>query len=155
LHGVLTMICSGAPQGEISGVMLPGARLRIHSRKTSFRLNLQVNKNRANGNTRFEVETHERHGRIEVSRSRTLWVGSDAFDYDPLLRTATLEPPAPFSGQASFHREAMAARRWSGDLTVDLPGRSGIPLTGPGVGATLVHACWQGEGRGSRADRGF
>jgi hypothetical protein len=150
----LTVICAGGGQGETSGAMLPGARLRVHSRHGPLRLNLQANKNRANGRTRFEIDTHERQVGIEVWRSRTLWVGADAFDYDPLLHAATLEPPAPFSGRANFRRRAKPANRWTGDLTVDLPGRAGVPLTGPGVEATLVHACWQGEGRGSRADCG-
>ncbi|HEV7483044.1 MAG TPA: hypothetical protein VGO13_08085 [Solirubrobacterales bacterium] len=151
----LDVLCAGALRGEFSGALLPGARLRVHSRKGSLRLALEANKNRPGAGTRFEVEVHEKRRGIAITRSRTAWVGAGAFDYDPLLRMAALAPPAPFAGHAAFRRGAPAASRWSGNLTVDLPGRSDVPLTGPGVGATLAHACWQGEGRGSRADCGF
>ncbi len=151
----LDVLCSGPASGELGGGGLPGARLRLHSREGSFRLNLQANKNRPKAGTRFEIATHEESGQISISRSRTLWVGAGAFDYDPLLQTATLDPPAPFSGRASFHRGAAAAERWTGNLTVDLPGRSNVPLASAGVGATLSHSCWQGEGAGGRAECGF
>jgi hypothetical protein len=141
-------LCGGSSSGETGGATLPGARLRLHARSGPFGLNLQANKNRPGARTRFEVETHEKRQGISISRSRTLWVGAAAFDYDPLLRSATLEPPAPFSGRASFHRGAIASNRWAGDLTVDLPGRSDVPLTGAGIEATLVPGCWhEGEGR--------
>jgi hypothetical protein len=109
---------------------------------------LQANKNRPGKRSRFEAEVHEKRGSVSISRSLSLWVGATAFRYDPLLETATLDPPAPFSGRASFHRGATPANRWTGDLTVDFPGRSDVPLTGPGVGATLVPSCWnEGAGR--------
>jgi hypothetical protein len=142
------LFCGGSLFGESGGQGLPGARLRLHSRRGSSRLDLQANKNRPRARTRLEVETHEKHRGIAISRSRTLWVGSNAFAYDPLLRTATLDPPAPFSGHATFHRGAPSAGRWTGTLTVDLPGKSNVPLAGAGIGATLVPACFhEGEGR--------
>jgi hypothetical protein len=142
------LFCAGAVSGETRGPGLPGARLRVHARSGSFGLSLQANKNRPGARTRFEVETHEKRNGIAISRSTTLRAGAGAFGYDPLLRTATLDPPAPFSGRATFHRGAIAPNRWTGNLTVDLPGRSDVPLTGPEVGATLVPSCWhEGEGR--------
>jgi hypothetical protein len=152
---LLDVLCGGTASGEFGGQGLPGARLRLRSRRGSFHLALQANKNRPRAGTRFAVEVHEKRGRIAISRSRTLWVGSGAFAYDPLLRAATLDPPAPFSGHADFRRDAAPADRWTGNLTVDLPGRSDVPLTGAGVGATLSPACWQGEGAGGRAECGF
>jgi hypothetical protein len=140
------LICGGSLSGEGLGARLPGPRLRLHAHRGSFHLALQANKNRPGARTRFEIETREeRHG-IDISRSRQLWVGSAAFDYDPLLRTATLAPPAPFAGQASFDRDAGSRNGWTGNLTVDMPGRSDLPLSGAGVRATLVHACWEEEG---------
>ncbi len=133
-----SLLCAGGSSGETSGPMRAGARLRLHSHVGPFRLNLQANKNRPRARTRFEVETKETHRGIWISRTSTLWVGASAFDYDPLLRTARLAPPAPFSGHASFHRGAAVANRWSGNLTVDLPGRSNVPLTGTGIGAHLA-----------------
>ncbi len=37
---------------------------------------------------------------------------AQAFDYDPLLQTATVAPSAPFSGVATFDRRAIPANRW-------------------------------------------
>jgi hypothetical protein len=142
------LLCAGAGSGETGGAGTPGARLRLHSHEGLVRLNLQANKNRPGARTRFEVDLHEKRDGIAISRYALLHAGADAFDYDPLLRSATLEPPAPFSGRATFHRGAAVASRWTGNLTVDLPGRSNVPLTGTGVGATLTHSCWhEGEGR--------
>lgn len=144
----LDLVCGSVISGETGGADLPGARLRLHSHPGSFRLNLQANKNRPGARSRYEVEVHEKRQGIAISRSTLLWAGTTAFEYDPLLRTATLAPPTPFSGAASFHRGAPPANRWTGNLTVDLPGRSNVPLTGPGVGATLAPGCWhEGERR--------
>jgi len=151
----LGLVCDGAGGGEMTGGSLPGARLKLHSRSGPDRLELQANKNRPRAHSRFEVEVHEKRGKMRISRSTSLWAGAKAFRYDPLLRTATLDPPAPFSGAARFGRGAAAANRWAENLTVRLPGRSGVPLTSAGTRATLVHACWQGEAAGSPAACGF
>jgi hypothetical protein len=135
------LVCGGAGGGETSGLGLPGARLGLHARRGSSSLDLQAIKNRPGARTRLEVETREKRGHISILRSTTLWVGADAFDYDPLRKTGTLAPPAPFAGHGSFHRNALAAKRWSGNLTVDLPGRSDVALTGTGIAATLRPAC--------------
>jgi hypothetical protein len=145
------LVCGSSGGGEGLGSDFPGARLKLHARRGDFHLALQANENRPGARTRIEVEAREKHGGIAISRSRTVWVGAAAFDYDPLLRTARLAPPAPFAGSASFHRGAAPANRWSGNLTVDLPGRSDLPLAGAGIEANLVHACRQeGSGRGCR-----
>ena len=38
------------------------------------------------------------------------------------LTEATLEPPAPFSGSATFHLDTPKTASWTGDLAVELPG---------------------------------
>jgi hypothetical protein len=134
-------LCASIGVSEIGGDNLPGAKLQLRSRSGDYGLQLQVNKNRPDKRSWFEVKVREKRGRISISRSASRWLGSGAFQYDPLLDTATLEPPAPFSGRASFHRGLVPARRWSGNLTVDLPGRSDVPLTGPGIQAALSPAC--------------
>jgi hypothetical protein len=144
---LLRLGCGVSSQGETVGADLPGARLRLHSRSGPLRLSLQANKNRPGARSRFEVEIHEKRGGIAISRSTELWAGAGAFTYDPLLKTATLEPPAPFSGRATFHRGAVVAHRWTGNLAVDLPGRSDVPLAATAVRATLAPSCWhRGEG---------
>ncbi len=136
--------------GESSGVGLPGARIRLLAGSGHHRLRLQVNKNWPGAGAVFEAEITEERHLIEITRTVSGRAGSNAFDYDPQLRTATVDPPAPFSGQAIFRRNAIPANRWSGDLAVDFPGRSGVPLVGAGVSATLVPACREETGSHAR-----
>jgi hypothetical protein len=77
-------------------------------------------------------------GGISIQRYTESRIPASAFTYDRRLRTATVSPPAPFAGSARFARGNKAGQRWSGDLTVDLPGRSDVPLTGPTLRAYLV-----------------
>ncbi len=147
------LICPGSGSGELGGGGLSGARLRLDRQGSASSLHLQANQNHPGGPTRFEVNLSEKSGEVSIQREVALWEKSGAFQSDNQLTTATLSPPAPFSGQGTFSRGASSAN-WSGNLTVDLPGHSDVPLTGAGISATLVHACWQGEGAGSRADCG-
>lgn len=54
-----------------------------------------------------------------------------------LPTTATIEPPAPFSGSATLEVPSRATATLSGDLAVDLPTAGEVPLTGPGIAAGL------------------
>jgi hypothetical protein len=128
---------------------VPGAGLRLHGRG-ELKLDLTARKNSPKKRTQLQVSVREERAGISISRQISQSAGAGAFDYDPLLRAAVLAPPAPFSGSASFHRNAAPANRWGGDLTVDLPGRSNVPLAGPRVKATLVAGCWAEGSRGLR-----
>jgi len=77
---------------------------------------------------------------ISIERTAVARIPGRDFAYAPNLRTATVTPPGPFSGSAHFDLGAKAGRRWSGDLTVDMPGRTDVPLTGPLLRATLDHS---------------
>lgn len=55
------------------------------------------------------------------------------------LTEATLEPPAPFSGSATFHLDTPTSASWTGDLAVELPGLGKTPLTGKKIYAGLCH----------------
>jgi len=137
----LDLYCASAGGGSaaVAGRDLRGAKLSLRAHRGQFHLEVEVNKNRPGGRTRFEVGLRERREGIFILRSRTLWLGGDAFRFDRELRTATVVPPAPFAGRASFHRGA--ADVWAGDLTVDMPGRSDVPLAGTGIEAALVPFC--------------
>jgi hypothetical protein len=138
----LDLSCGVSGGGEVTGGRPPGARLRVRSLGERFRFELQATKNRPNKRSRFEVGVQEEKGPISITRGTTVLLGSNAFQYDPFLETATLKPPAPFSGRANFYRRLPPEERWSGNLAVDLPGRSDVPLAGPETQATLVPACW-------------
>jgi hypothetical protein len=46
-------------------------------------------------------------------------------------RSATVDPPAPFTGSASFQQEGAKEFSWTGDLAVELPGIGEVNLAGP------------------------
>lgn len=99
---------------------------------------LSVSKRRPGAAALISARMSEYSNGIAIQRFTTLRVPGTAFRYDRRLRTATVRPPAPFAGSARFDLGKKAGRRWSGDLTVDMPGRGGVPLTGPALRAILV-----------------
>lgn len=95
--------CPLSTGGEAWGRGLPGARLRAFSRHRDRRLSLQLNKNRPGASTLFEATLKEVRGEIRIERTVTGRQPASAFEYDPLLRTAKVEPAAPFAGVAHYH----------------------------------------------------
>jgi hypothetical protein len=78
--------------------------------------------------------------KILILRSAAALGPAADFVFDPGLTQATLAPPAPFSGSASFQRGAGGTdSTWSGDLGVTLPGLGFVSLAGPGTRAQLAH----------------
>jgi hypothetical protein len=55
------------------------------------------------------------------------------------LAEATVTPPAPFSGSATFHLDDPKTATWTGDLAVELPGAGKVPLTGGDIAAGLCN----------------
>jgi hypothetical protein len=99
---------------------------------------LSVEKKRPGAAAWITASDSEYSNGISIDRFASLRMPSRDFTYAPHLRTATVRPPVPFAGSARFDLAKKAGQRWSGDLTVDLPGRAGVPLTGPALRATLV-----------------
>jgi hypothetical protein len=50
---------------------------------------------------------------------------------------AVVSPSSPFSGSATFRRSSADAVTWTGNLKVEMPAFGSVPLTGPGVEASL------------------
>ena len=48
---------------------------------------------------------------------------------------ATVKPPAPFSGTATFKLESPTTASWTGDLSVELPTLGTVDLAEPGFQA--------------------
>ncbi|HEX5593264.1 MAG TPA: hypothetical protein VFX35_07950 [Solirubrobacterales bacterium] len=46
-------------------------------------------------------------------------------------RSATVDPPGPFTGKATFQQEAKDQFSWTGDLAVEMPGIGEVRLAGP------------------------
>jgi hypothetical protein len=117
---------------------LPGARLDVEKhRREKYRLEFDAIQRRPGARTAVSVEVEEQRGEMQIHRATWTWAGAGALSYDRRLRNATVRPPAPFAGHGSFHSNARGANRWTGNLTVDLPGRSDVPVTGRGFWADL------------------
>lgn len=142
LRPQLTSFCfGGAGYGESSGPDIPGARLRGVSYAHGRTLSFQVNKNRPKAPAVYEASLRERHDGIAIGREVWGVASAAAFRFQPDLQTATLGPPSPFSGSASISRNRNSVSPiWTGNLALDFPGRSDVPLAGPSVHVSLVHA---------------
>jgi hypothetical protein len=82
--------------------------------------------------------TSEKVGSLLVLRSVLALGSPQAFLFDNALSSATVTPPAPFDGTASFLRNPDGTITWAGDLTVSFPGKPDVALTGPTFRAKLA-----------------
>lgn len=73
----------------------------------------------------------EHEGGLEVIRGGLTGIGRNRFKWDLDAGTATLRPPAPFTGSATLGRSRDGTRRWSGSLRVPILGGRPLALTGP------------------------
>ncbi len=136
----IDLICGGVGISESGGPGVPGARLVARSATKKHAAFLQVNQNRQGGPVRVEASLEERRGSLIVSRDLVHRYPGGAFSFDPQLRSAVLAPPAPFTGSATFHRDAKPKNRWTGSLTLDFPGHANVPMAGSRFKAALWHA---------------
>jgi hypothetical protein len=144
LRPLLTGFCGGRNgYGESRGPGEAGARIRGFSFAHGRTLSFQVNKNHARSRAIFTAEIRERHGNVLIHRTVEGTAPANAFRFDPDLRTAQLSPPAPFSGSATLTRSPDSySPLLRGNLALDFPGRSNVPLAGPQMHVSLVHACF-------------
>jgi hypothetical protein len=144
-------LCGVSVGGGTGGSQRPGAEL--HIRNPQLGPELTAIKDRPDGAALIGVGVSEYNNEISIHRSVSLSIPTSGFTYDRLLQTATLSPPAPFSGTGQFDRTKKGSKRWSGDLMVDMPGREGVPLTGPLLRPTLVPAGSMAGPRGTIFNR--
>jgi hypothetical protein len=85
----------------------------------------------------FVVKTKERKGSVRIARFiLAISDGPRAFLFARDGSSASLRPPKPFHGTASYLRNPDGSRSWSGTLSVSLPGAV-VDLTGPSFRAKL------------------
>lgn len=87
--------------------------------------------------TIFSAGSFERRGRMEIFRNAFAEAPPASFVFASDLSSATVQPPLPFQGEASFQRESSGSA-WSGSLSVDFPGREDVRLVGPRFTAHLA-----------------
>jgi hypothetical protein len=132
----LGSVCGVSSGGSYGNSRARGAELFV--RNPALGPELSVSERRPGAPAQISVGVSEYNGGIAIRRFTRLRMPAGHFNFDRRLRKATLQPPAPFAGSASFDRGKKAGQRWSGDLTVDMPGRADVPLTGGALRADLV-----------------
>lgn len=134
---VLSLGCAES-RDEGFGGHSPGALLSVHH-QGGARFEFEARKNSPSRPARFNASFHERRGSLSITRGVAVESRPAAFDFDVPAGTATVAPPAPFDGEATFSRTGKGTM-WHGDLSVDFPGRAGVSLTAAGSRASLVRA---------------
>jgi hypothetical protein len=89
------------------------------------------------GTTSFAASRIERRPNMRIFRFAFADAKEQAFVFDDALTGATVAPPQPFSGSASFLSGAGGGPSWTGPLSVDLPGAEGVALAGEDFAARL------------------
>lgn len=85
----------------------------------------------------ISASARTRRGPVSIDHIAVALVAG-AFTFDSALDSATVTPPTPFLGSATYCRSCDANSRWSGDLSVRLPGIGHpIALTGSRFRASL------------------
>ncbi len=134
---LIDILCPGS-SGEGRGPgRSPGAELTAWAGRSRRSARVEVTKDHPSAKAHYEAGASEVKEGISIGRFVNAIEPAGTFVYDSKVQTATLRPAAPFSGTGRFNRAASAANRWSGNLTVDLPGRAGVKLTGSGDRAGL------------------
>lgn len=83
---------------------------------------------------------YERRERVRITRRTGGFFFHNSFVMSrrgAMPETINVKPPKPFAGRALYSHSRGFPPIWTGDLSVDLPGAVGIPLTGPGFSAAL------------------
>jgi hypothetical protein len=80
----------------------------------------------------FDASATELVGQVQIAvRAAALGKGKSlTFSDEHPPQSASMTPPPPFAGSASFERTGPGTDEWTGDLTAPLPGMGDVPLTG-------------------------
>jgi len=92
----------------------------------------------------FSASLYRRRGPMSIVNSNYGFTeDTSAFAVAKPPRSATIDPPAPLSGSATFTKEGPETFSWLGDLEVQLPGIGPVALAGPSFETTLCvgHNC--------------
>jgi len=80
---------------------------------------------------RYIAASEHSEGQIAIYRVAYTRAAQQSFTSDMALSSASLSPPAPFSGTGNFQRGPHGNKIWTGTLAVSFPGEPSVALTGP------------------------
>jgi hypothetical protein len=123
----LSVLCGGGREES-----RPGTLLEVLGGPSTP--SLMVSEDRGGLATQIQARISEDRG-VEIERSVSIVASNGALRRKG-LRSATFDPPPPFTGSATFGRDG-AETSWRGNLRVNFPGRPAVALTGRGVEARL------------------
>lgn len=113
------------------------ASLYAASRRCSCVFGAGVHYGKKRGRSIFFGAKSEHREGMEIVRATGATTGASAFVFDPRAGTATLRPPPPFSGHATFKGRPHAPDLWRSTIRVPLLGAEPLKTDGPGFGAAL------------------
>jgi hypothetical protein len=90
----------------------------------------------------FGATLFETLGRLSIVRSIEATAGVAAFTTSEKGReitSATITPPSPFAGSATYEKQKGSPATWTGTLAGTFLGRGEVSLTGPGFTAEASH----------------
>jgi hypothetical protein len=93
---------------------------------------------RGKGRTHFLAIDESSEGSIGIVRFVIVTGPQSAFTFDDPLASATVAPPAPFSGDGAFQHGPGSEKIWAGSLAVSFLGAPRVPLTGSPFRTQLV-----------------
>lgn len=125
----LSLICGSGGDDGVGG-HAPGARLAVHRHQAGGNTLFEVWKNSPTRPAYFEASIEERCGPLAIYRGISAKAGPRSFEFDVPSQTARVRPPRPFAGFGRFDRMGSGKGRLQGGLSVDLPGRSDVSLSG-------------------------
>jgi hypothetical protein len=120
---------------------LPGAELLADSVQSSTPY-FEAFKVNPHARSTIGVGINESDRGVSVSRFVQVLAPAEAFQYSHSLERTIVRPPAPFSGSGSYSAVRDRRHRWSGNLSVDFPGRAGVSLTQPPLHGFISPARW-------------
>jgi hypothetical protein len=141
-HGVTTCRREG---GE--GIPGPGKILRAAFGDRDPRASLLVYQPKPGAPVDYQAYDREAAGPVEIERSTWVHGGPRTLTSSTDFSAATIEPPAPFSGAATFARTEHAHGTWLGDLTAEFADGSVVPMAGDPFAATFHSGVLEGEAR--------
>jgi hypothetical protein len=88
----------------------------------------------------FTASSSKRHDGLNVFSTVSVRGTAAQFSTpDPAgtLENATVAPPSPFQGSATFHLDSPTSSSWTGTLSVEIPGVGRVALAGSGFWSSL------------------
>ncbi len=108
----------------------PRATTLLADHKTPLTRTVFAAQARGRGQVRLLALESASEGSIGVIRFVKAQADPSVFSVDGILSSASIAPPAPFSGTGAYEQGPGNAKNWTGSLAVSFLGAPHVPLTG-------------------------